>query len=309
MTVTSERRPLSPTMKMAELMDLNFNLLGVLTRMGLPFGFGDDTVEGVCRKGGVNVHTFLLICSVYAFDGYRPSQEILMNIDVRDIVKYLRRSHTYYMDVAVKELEGALEALMQPCAEIQRKVLRTFFREYREELEKHFDYEENTVFPHVEAVLDQTAPKGYSMGEYEKNHSNVEEKLEDLKNLVMYLPPECDQQQIYRALFYIYTLELDLAKHTTIEDDILIPAVGRMEGKVDNVRPEGGEELSAREKEILVAVAQGKLNKEIADEFCISIHTVITHRKNITRKTGIKTVAGLTVYALLNNLIDINQVD
>lgn len=70
-----------------------------------------------------------------------------------------------------------------------------------------------------------------------------------------------------------------------------------------------GEELSAREKEILVCVAKGMLNKEIADNFNISIYTVITHRKNITRKTGIKTVAGLTVYALLNNLIDMNTME
>ena len=69
------------------------------------------------------------------------------------------------------------------------------------------------------------------------------------------------------------------------------------------------EELSSREKEILVCVARGMLNKEIADRFHISIYTVITHRKNITRKTGIKTVAGLTVYALLNNLIDPSAVE
>lgn len=69
------------------------------------------------------------------------------------------------------------------------------------------------------------------------------------------------------------------------------------------------EELSAREKEILVCVAKGMLNKEIADHYNISIYTVITHRKHITRKTGIKTVAGLTVYALLNNLIDMNSME
>ncbi len=69
-----------------------------------------------------------------------------------------------------------------------------------------------------------------------------------------------------------------------------------------------GNELSSREKEILVCVAQGMLNKEIADKFSLSIYTVITHRKNITRKTGIKTVAGLTVYAILNNLIDISSI-
>ena len=70
-----------------------------------------------------------------------------------------------------------------------------------------------------------------------------------------------------------------------------------------------GYDLSAREKDILVCVAKGMLNKEIADHYNISIHTVITHRKNITRKTGIKTVAGLTVYALLNNLIDSGSID
>ena len=51
------------------------------------------------------------------------------------------------------------------------------------------------------------------------------------------------------------------------------------------------------------------LNKEIADKLSISIYTVITHRKNITRKTGIKTVAGLTVYALLGGLIDMNSIE
>ena len=63
-------------------------------------------------------------------------------------------------------------------------------------------------------------------------------------------------------------------------------------------------ELSKREMDVLVAVAKGMMNKEIADQMNISIHTVISHRKNITRKTGIKSVSGLTVYAVLNNMID-----
>lgn len=67
-------------------------------------------------------------------------------------------------------------------------------------------------------------------------------------------------------------------------------------------------ELSKREIDVLVAVAKGLMNKEIADQMNISIHTVISHRKNITHKTGIKSVSGLTVYALLNNLIDETEV-
>ena len=63
-------------------------------------------------------------------------------------------------------------------------------------------------------------------------------------------------------------------------------------------------ELSDREREVLVELSKGLSNKEIADKLHISVHTVITHRKNIIKKTGIKSVAGLTVYAMLNNLME-----
>ncbi len=90
----------------------------------------------------------------------------------------------------------------------------------------------------------------------------------------------------------------------------MLESPGRFTAPYDNAQQDAQrEELSAREKEILVSVAQGLLNKEIADRHNISINTVITHRKNITRKIGIKTVAGLTAYAILNNLIDINSIE
>ncbi len=68
-------------------------------------------------------------------------------------------------------------------------------------------------------------------------------------------------------------------------------------------------ELSNRETDVLVAIAKGLTNKEISEQLFISVHTVITHRKNIIKKTGIKSVSGLTVYALLNNLIDESEVN
>ena len=67
-------------------------------------------------------------------------------------------------------------------------------------------------------------------------------------------------------------------------------------------------ELSNRETDVLVALVKGLTNKEISDKLYISVHTVITHRKNIVRKTGIKSVSGLTVYALLNNLVDETEI-
>lgn len=68
-------------------------------------------------------------------------------------------------------------------------------------------------------------------------------------------------------------------------------------------------ELSVREKDVLTQVAMGLSNKEIADKLFISIHTVITHRKHITDKLGIKSISGLTVYAILNKLINTDNID
>ncbi len=70
-------------------------------------------------------------------------------------------------------------------------------------------------------------------------------------------------------------------------------------GKNDN-------ELTVREIDVVREIAKGLTNKEIADKLFLSTHTIVTHRKNITRKLGIKTTSGLTVYAIINNLIEIN---
>lgn len=300
---------ISPAMKMADLLDVNFSILGVFSRFGMSYGFGEATVKEVCDGMGIDPETFLIICKVYAFDGYRPSREQMEGACLEDIVRYLRLSHTYYLETMVPALAAAIEEMIAPCDDMHKKVIRKFFGDYKEELERHFDYEEKTVFPYVEAMIDSREREPYTIGEYEKNHSNVEEKLDDLKKLVtMYQPAQSRSQDCFRVLFYLYSLESDLERHTFIEDGILVPVVSRMEDESDAPRGVGGE-LSAREKEILVAVAKGMLNKEIADLYNISIYTVISHRKNITRKTGIKTVAGLTVYALLNNLIDMNSIE
>jgi len=297
-------------MRMADLLDLDYSMLGVFARFGLNYGFGEASVEDVCNAASIDPETFLVICRVYAFDGYKPSREVMDGANLDDILRYLKLSHNYYLDTMVPELASALETMIAPCEELRKKVIRKFFTDYKEELVRHFSYEETTVFPYVEAMLDSRERESYTIAEYEKNHSNVEEKLEDLKNLVlMYMPEQCSRQDAFRVLFYLYSLERDLRKHTSIEDDILVPMVGRMEDEPEPAQRGEGGELSAREKEILICVAKGMLNKEIADVYNISIYTVITHRKNITRKTGIKTVAGLTVYALLNNLIDMNSVE
>ncbi|MBL4560611.1 MAG: response regulator transcription factor [Labilibaculum sp.] len=76
----------------------------------------------------------------------------------------------------------------------------------------------------------------------------------------------------------------------------------------NSIPDKNSEIISSREKNILKHITLGLTNKEIADQLFISIHTVVTHRKNITQKLGIKSVSGLTVYAILHNIISMDEV-
>lgn len=77
----------------------------------------------------------------------------------------------------------------------------------------------------------------------------------------------------------------------------------------DNQTKTDSSELSTRERDVLQLVALGNTNKEIAEKLFISIHTVISHRKNITEKLGIKSISGLTVYAIINKVIDTENIN
>lgn len=91
----------------------------------------------------------------------------------------------------------------------------------------------------------------------------------------------------------------------------ILEAIRNASGKqnLKNAADPYQQHLSSRELTILKKVALGLTNQEIADILFLSIHTVMTHRKNITKKLGIKTVSGLTVYALMNKLVDMNEVE
>ena len=277
---------ISASMKMAELLEKYPRLLRVFSRFGFAFGYGDATVEEVCLKAGSDTETFLFICRVYGSDNYLPSAEEIKRTDRRIIADYLMASHKYYNDVAMKDLASGISRMILPCGDETQRIIWKFFSDFKEEIQKHFLYEENVVFPSVGG--------GESSVQYE-DHSAMEETLDDLKNLIMsHLPEGADQNEAFRTVLAINSIQDDIHKHILLEETAL---EGRKrESPLDNT-------LSAREKEVLVCVAKGMINKQIADRLNISAHTVISHRKNISRKTGIKTIAGLTLYALLNNLM------
>lgn len=230
MTTEIKRIVFSDSIKLADLVDINFKLLNVLSRLGISLGFGDNTIREVCRKQGIDVNSFLLICNVYTYDDYIPSAELLEQADPITIVEYLHNSHSFYLFKEFVSLEQNLEAMVAPCDEMQKKVVSKFFSDYKAQVENHFAYEESVVFPYVRALMCGDKREGYSIEQFEENHSNIDETLGDLKNIVMkYLPETCDTVLRNEVLYRIYRLEEDLAKHTVIEDSVLIPMVNKKE--------------------------------------------------------------------------------
>ena len=153
--------------------------------------------------------------------------------------------------------------------------------------------------------------------EHEHDDQRITDKLTEIKNLIIkYYPTQPTSIEgtvtytLISVMSDLWHTEQDFADHCAIEDDILRPALTKQESHTHrrHQQPET-EELSDRERDVLIQVVRGLSNKEIADVLCISTHTVITHRKNITHKLNIHSTAGLTIYAIVNKLIDINSME
>ncbi|MBQ7622440.1 MAG: hemerythrin domain-containing protein [Bacteroidales bacterium] len=311
-------KKLDKRMKMAELVESDYHLLKILSRLGIGGSFAERSVEEICRAASLSADTFILICSVYSSPDFRPTAEMLRNCSLCDLLTYLHNSHDDYVNRELKSLAESLRELTLPCTVTSRNVIRKFFDDCSNGLIRHFSYEEQVVIPYLRSLMEGKRRQDYSIAVFEENHGSIDETVSDLKNLIMKsLPRECDDALRARVLWKIFSLQEDLLHHTYIENSILVPVARLLEGRNEAGADGGGNGpgndsagvLSRREEGVLKLVAKGLLNKEIADALNISVNTVITHRKNITRKTGIRTVPGLTAYAILNGLVDINSIE
>lgn len=105
-----------------------------------------------------------------------------------------------------------------------------------------------------------------------------------------------------------HSLSINVPEGRLIQQLINLQRMGHPHGEHLPEHPHEGNILSDREIEVLSLVAQGKINKEIADQLCIGLTTVISHRKNIQEKLGLKTVSALTIYAVMHGYVDINKI-
>lgn len=220
----------SEKMKLVDLIHVNYRLLLVLPRFGIKLGFGDKNVAEVCRRHDVPLHLFLLVCNVFTFDEYWPGKAELSSFPVDGLIRYLHNSHDYYSSDRIPKIYAELEELTVQFEERQHKLLIRFLDDYRNEVVNHLNYEETVVFPYIRQLLAGEQPKSYHIDQFEENHSNIEDKLNDLKNIIIkYLPNNCSEDLQTDLLFNLFLLEDDLNKHNQIEDRILVPLVEQLE--------------------------------------------------------------------------------
>ena len=302
--------------KMISIIADNYDTLQSLGRFGINLGFGDKTVREVCEHQQVDTYTFLAVVN-FTINGSREFDQELLSIPT--LLHYLKASHDYYLNFQLpfirKQLVDALDV-----NDSLAKLIIKLYDEYAQEIHLHMEYEEQTVFPYVDHLLNNQVDENYDIGTFSKNHSKIDVKLRELKNIILkYLPSDMrHNNQLTATLYNLYINEEWLLNHAMVEDFLFIPAISYLERKFKQndvsvkiskmISQENSEQLSKREKDVVICIVQGMSNKEVADHLFISVNTVITHRRNIAHKLQIHSPAGLTIYAIVNNLVDISLV-
>lgn len=303
--------------KMISLIRDNYNLLQSLGSFGISLGFGDKTVKQVCDDQNVDTNTFLAVVN-FTINGYREMDDV-SRLSVPTLLQYLKASHDYFLGFQLPFIRKELVDALDENDNLARLILK-LYDEYSRSVTLHMKYEEKTVFPYVESLISGKPMANYAIDMYSKHHGQESTKLRELKSIIIkYFPGDClRNNQLSATLYDIYNNEEWLALHAEVEDNIFIPAIKYLEeksrqsdvsAKISSMigkNQEGADALGEREKDVIVALVQGMSNKEIAEHLCISVNTVITHRRNIARKLQIHSPAGLTIYAIVNNLIDIS---
>ncbi len=229
---------INKNIKMAELILINYQLLPVLNRFGLRLGFGEKTVEQVCKLEEIDTVFFLEIVNTFNNENYLPENH-LQNQSIDLIIDYLKKSHDFFIDVKLNSIEKMISEFVQKCSSTQvQKValIKTFFDEYKKELIAHIYQENSVVYPYIilleKTYISNSTDKNkneiqnynFSVSQYASEHSDVEEKLFDLKNIIIKYIPRTEQTDLCNhILFDLFELEKDLKNHQRIEEKVLIP--------------------------------------------------------------------------------------
>jgi regulator of cell morphogenesis and NO signaling len=291
---------------MSEVVEEHPSLIPVINRFGIRLGLGDHTAQEICNRHDIHIDFFMTVINTFLNKNYFPEKK-LQRFHLTQIVDYLTKTNHYYLHSQLPNIERHLRLFIS-ASDPQNDspaLIGKLFAAFKERLLKRIETDEREWFPHIlELCGKQTKNKSltYHPTMPADQEDPVEALVTDLKHIIIkHLSGDYDENLCYAVIVAINTLHTDVKQHNRIRHRILSPIVAGMEN-------ESNKNLSSRELEVLRQIVKGDTNKEIADHLCISLNTVLTHRKNITSKLGIKTIPGLTFYAITNGVISGDEI-
>jgi regulator of cell morphogenesis and NO signaling len=225
----------SKDMKVAELIDADYVLLSVLLRFDMQLPFGDISIEEMCERYNVSAELFLMLCQVYCDADYSPDIEQLIVADLRSLLVYLRASHRLYLDELLPSIGEGVEQVLECCSSREKAIVRKFYEDYLGEVRAHLEYEENSMFPYIEKLIQSVVCSAEGIGDAMEQHVDICEKIDDVKSiLIKYLPETCTTKQRYELLCDVFRMREDLVRHTLVEIKILAPLAVAVERRLRN---------------------------------------------------------------------------
>lgn len=217
-------------MKMSDMIDADHTLLLLLARLKFSLGFGDKTVEAVCRQYDFDVACFLFLANFQSNRAIMNVQEQFNKLPLEPFIRYLGCSHDYFLNKRLPNIRRKLKLIFTENENDLEQLVLTFFDNYMDEVYEHMKYEDNTVFPYLRRLLNRPCSDTYSIDIFEERHNDIEGKMADLKRILMkYVSGLKDQTLMTNILMELYQSEEELAAHTFIEDHLIIPRVKNME--------------------------------------------------------------------------------
>lgn len=215
--------------RLADVVARCHRIILILPRFGMFLGFGDKSVQQVCQAYKVDTALFLEVCNMYAHPDYIPASVQTTEPYLTSLVNYLENSHLYYRNERLPHIAQHLHQLAAESDKLQGEMLEHFYSQYLEEVDRHFRYEETTVYPYARHLADGETGD-YRIHDFEESHSDIEEKLADLTNIIIkYLPGEKLPQERTSILFDLFHLSSDLQAHTRIENCLLVAVARALE--------------------------------------------------------------------------------
>jgi DNA-binding CsgD family transcriptional regulator len=330
---------ISENSSIQELILQHPSLMAVLYLTGIRGSLDGKTIGQICKYKSINVSFVLNLIDVYTSEKFvlaetLPSYSILQ---LSDILSAIYPHFLNQFDNLIPDIQKVHHKLVSQNRKSQARkdwfLLESLFLEYRQLLSDRFIEQEQTVLPHIKTIYelyycpDYTSERSdilnYSLEFYKDNETLIGKVFEKIKHqLELILELKSDDLKCFNKVYAFYQLNNAISAQDRMEQKLLKPLILQMEESIITTfhakkkkfqrntylplpkESLSSDVLSSREKEVLQLVAQGFLNKEIADKLHIGLTTVISHRKNIVNKLGIKTVPGLTVYAYRQGYLD-----